>query len=413
MINLMSKYILGAFILCTMINCTRMDHTYADFLEGGEKVYSAKPRKIGLFAGNERIKMRIALVSAPNVEKVAVYWNNRNDSVAWEVEGVATGDTTFVEGIINDIAEGRHSFEFVTFDQKGNASIKVDTVGVVYGEEYRSTLINRSVESAKFSKEGMVITWLDAPYETAIGGQIQYINSSGVARTVDVPLEELVTKISERPLGDSIRIRTAYIPDDRAIDTFYTFFQAILVEIPGPEVLDKSKFQTILLPGDAPKYPIPDINPDNIWDDDLAGNSWYGTADSSGHPHWYTIDLGVTVQLTEYTIWQRGVISELGLVYAHANMKKWEIWGSNDPDPDGGWENWDKLVESESFKPSGLPFGEVTEEDYEYARNGDTFTFIPDASPVRYIRMKVFETWDPGKSHRSFLQEISFTGIVE
>ena len=121
----------------------------------------------------------------------------------------------------------------------------------------------------------------------------------------------------------------------------------------------------------------------------------------------------MTVQLTEYTIWQRGVISELGLVYAHANMKKWEIWGSNDPDPDGGWENWDKLVESESFKPSGLPFGEVTEEDYEYARNGDTFTFIPDASPVRYIRMKVFETWDPGKSHRSFLQEISFTGIME
>lgn len=414
LIILKAKYIWGVLILVELISgCTKMDHTYADFLKGGEIIYSAKPKKIGLFSGNKRIKIRVALVSAPNVEKVAVYWNNRNSSVEWEVEADAMGDTTFVEGIINDITEGRHSFEFVTFDQQGNSSIKVDTVGVVYGEEYISTLKNRGFDRAEYSNNGMVIKWLDTPYETAIGVQIQYINSQGMPRTVDVPLDEFVTVVSERPLGDSIQIRTAYLPDKLAIDTFYSIFQTVMLVAPGPEPLDKSKFQSILLPGDAPQYPISSVSLENIWDDDLTGNSWYGTADSSGNPHWYTFDLGVKAQLTEYTVWQRGVISSLSLVYAHANMKKWEIWGSNDPDSDGGWENWTKLIESESFKPSGLPFGEVTEEDYEYALNGDTFTFSSGTPTVRFIRMKVYETWDPGKAHRSFLQEISFKGIVE
>ncbi|MBY5957353.1 hypothetical protein KUV50_04340 [Membranicola marinus] len=414
MMNSLIKYLFSALLAGLFFTaCTKMDHTYAKFIEDGEKVYSAKPKTIDFFPGNNRLKIRIGLVAAPNVNKINIYWNNRNNSVEWELEPDFSGDTTFFDGIIDDIEEGRHTFEFVTSDKAGNHSIKVDTVGMVYGEDYISSLKNRGVKSAVAKREGMEIKWFDTPYETAIGVEIHYQNTVGEQSVVDVSLDEFNTVIEGRPAGDSIRYRTAYLPDSNAIDTFYAGFQTVHLTPPGPEPLDKSLFSSYPLPGDAENYPVSYVKLDNIWDDDITGNSWYGTADPAGNPHWFTFDLGVKAKLTEYTIWQRGVVSTLSLVYAHANMKKWELWGSNDPDADGGWENWTKLTESESHKPSGLPFGEVTPEDYEYAKKGDTFSFPSDVPAVKYIRVKVFETWDPGKSHRSFLQEMSFKGIAE
>ncbi len=408
------KYVPVVLVFGFLISgCTKMDDTYSDFLKDGEKVYSAKPKKIEFFSGENRIKVQLALVSAPNVNKVTIYWNNRNKSVEWNVEPGSIGDTTFVDGIIDDIEEGRHSFEFVTTDKEGNRSIKVDTVGVVYGDDYISSLKNRGIKSAVSKRGGMEIKWLDTPYETAIGVEVHYKDDQGESFVVDVPLDEFVTEIMARPLGDSIRYRTSYLPDYKAIDTFYAAYQTIILTPPGPEALDKSLFESYPLPGDAETYPVAYVSLDNIWDDDITGNSWYGTADPAGNPHWFTFDMGVKAKLTEYTIWQRGVVSTLSLVYAHANMKKWELWGSNDPDADGGWGNWSRLIESESYKPSGLPFGEVAEEDYEYAKKGDTFTFSSDIPAVQYMRVKVFETWDPEKSTRSFLQEMSFKGIVE
>src|SRR3546814_12993084 len=91
-------------------------------------------------------------------------------------------------------------------------------------------------------------------------------------------------------------------------------------------------------------------------------------------------------------------------------IKAFEIDGSNNPDADGGWGNWELLGSFTSVKPSGLPFGSTTTEDVEYAViNGEDFDFDGTLSPpVRYLRFKTLETWAPGGGVQT--SEISFWG---
>lgn len=49
-------------------------------------------------------------------------------------------------------------------------------------------------------------------------------------------------------------------------------------------------------------------------------------------------------------------------------------------------------MDCESHKPSGLPVGQHTAEDWEYLQAGEDFEFPAEAPPVRYIRFKVLET---------------------
>src|SRR3546814_7876957 len=91
-----------------------------------------------------------------------------------------------------------------------------------------------------------------------------------------------------------------------------------------------------------------------------------------------------------------------------ANLKRWEIWGSTTPDPEGSYDGWVKLLECEAVKPSGLPVGENSEEDIAHAQEGEYFTFPSDAPQVRYLRIKVLETW-AGTAH-SFTSQVNLSG---
>ena len=44
-------------------------------------------------------------------------------------------------------------------------------------------------------------------------------------------------------------------------------------------------------------------------------------------------------------------------------MKSWEIWGREDEPANSSWDGWTKLITCNSFKPSGKPVGENTDED--------------------------------------------------
>ncbi len=50
----------------------------------------------------------------------------------------------------------------------------------------------------------------------------------------------------------------------------------------------------------------------------------------------------------------------------------------------------------ESIKPSGLPLGQVSAEDKAWADAGEEFICSPQNPKVRYIRIRVTETWANG-----------------
>ena len=97
------------------------------------------------------------------------------------------------------------------------------------------------------------------------------------------------------------------------------------------------------------------------------------------------------------------------IAYADRNIRKFEIWGSMSPNPNGAFDqSWTLLLKDEIKKPSGLPSGQNTDEDLQEFFDGHEFEFPLDMPDVRYIRMKVTETW--AKVNCFYLVEVAFYG---
>lgn len=174
--------------------------------------------------------------------------------------------------------------------------------------------------------------------------------------------------------------------------------------------LDRTKFKEVHLPGDqeaAWGWTMP-----NIWDGVIVNNinpdkPGFHTAPGRGWPHWFTFDLGVEAKLSRYRFWQRGASPYTS--YNDRNIKKFEIWGSLNPSVSGEFdESWTLLLEGEVIKPSGLPLGELSDEDIAEIVNGNEFIFPPNAPITRYIRIKVLETWTGADSF--YIMQVAFWG---
>lgn len=176
------------------------------------------------------------------------------------------------------------------------------------------------------------------------------------------------------------------------------------------ELLDKTQFQEIEFPNSPEPYSGSYVL-SNIWDDDI-GTMYHSTQQQSqgaGFPLWFTFDLGARTKLSRFRVWPR----QGDWIYGHGNFKMMEVWGSNNPATDGSFDGWEKLMIIESFKPSGLPTGQYSNEDAEYAAAGEEFVFPAEAPEVRYIRFKVIESWGSGPGSPSgfvHIAEVSFWG---
>lgn len=176
--------------------------------------------------------------------------------------------------------------------------------------------------------------------------------------------------------------------------------------------LDKSKFNRQILMGD---------NDTNLggWEfnkmfDEIVGDQGFHTS-SGKTPMFFTIDLGMTVKLSRYTLWPR-----IGYEYKHHNLKRWKVYGTTSLKLDnhensywvqGGFkDDWSYMMDCYSFKPSGED-GPITNEDTEYAKNGFEFEFPLDSPPIRYIRFEVESTWSGGDMMH--ISEITFWGEIK
>ena len=109
-------------------------------------------------------------------------------------------------------------------------------------------------------------------------------------------------------------------------------------------------------------------------------------------PQWFTFDMGVTAKLSRLTWFMRP-----GYLYSLHNPKEVEIWGSNNPNPDGSFDDsWILLVSHTQVKPSGLPEGQLSQDDIDAANAGETVVFPLNTPKVRYIRFKTNKNWSNG-----------------
>ncbi|MDO3693262.1 DUF5000 domain-containing lipoprotein [Wenyingzhuangia sp. chi5] len=175
------------------------------------------------------------------------------------------------------------------------------------------------------------------------------------------------------------------------------------IEIP------KDDFADLRLPNDSrslrSKNPIT-----HLWDGVINSNSnfWASDQNQDPMPKWISLDFGKKYKLSRLKLWFRGDGE-----YTDGNYPTdWEVYGSNDPNPDGSWDSWTYLHHfGEPYKPSGLPHKQRTQEDIDYARQGIDYEFIDIPDGYRYYRIKFNET--TGKGAFIIITEMTYWGKEE
>lgn len=178
--------------------------------------------------------------------------------------------------------------------------------------------------------------------------------------------------------------------------------------------LDKKKFSQVDLPTDTNTPNSDKSVMDKIWDYTLNGNgNDFVTKVNSGLPQWFTFDIGVMAKLSRIVIQNRS--TDTRYAYNGGSIKEFELFGSVDPNPDGSFdESWIPLRNEPciSFKPSGLPSGEISDEDTQYQIKGEEFEFDM-IEPVRYIRLKTNKVWGETSKNINIVEITLYGDVVE
>jgi len=371
-------------VLATATGCKKMDDTYKKFVIPSGITYVERAKAVKTYSGLNRVKFAWPAPVDPSVTRARIYWNNFLDSAEFQIPKNVDTVAYFL-----DIPEGTYSFIVKTFDDAGNQSVPVEVQGRSVGTTFLSNMFNRPLSQVFVDNaDGQLrLSWGGADtYNGSIGHQLTYTDEAGVQKKLFVNTTVNTTILADYKRGTDISYTTWYLADTTSIDTLKT----AAAVVPGNMVryrLDKSKFKEMKLAGDADMawgWVMP-----NMWDGKTNAEPGFHTADAP-FPQHITFDLGVSdFSLYSFRTWQRE-----GFQYKIGNMKRFSLWGSNNPAPE--WSNWTKL-------------GDFTSGTHVMTE-GELFLIPPGAAAYRYIRIQVQEPWD-GKAVGAFhIMEIELMG---
>jgi hypothetical protein len=160
----------------------------------------------------------------------------------------------------------------------------------------------------------------------------------------------------------------------------------------------------VLEPGNLSSWPF-----DHLFDGEI-GNNGFHSNEKNPIPAWFAMDLGKTIRLSRYKLWQRN--SNGGYLYSHGNPHEWEIWGTNTPNDVNSWVLLDHEI---MVKPSGLPIGQVSNDDVAVAELGHEYEFPLTTPAVRYIGWKLIDNWASIQGATGFMHisELRFWGQIQ
>lgn len=220
------KYLLLLIVAVCGYACSKMEDSYNEFTKNGEIVYTGRADSLKLQPGRNRIGLSWLLLSDPRITRCKIFWNDGADSVTIPVQRTESVDTVRI--MLTNMAEKTYTFDIYTYDDLGHSSVKVDTIGIVYGDHYAGSLFNRPIKTIAFSADTARLEWSGASAQ-CVGSQIRYADTGGVMRSAWVASAEKQTKLPALEKGLSFEYRTLYLPVKAAIDTFYTAWESKLV----------------------------------------------------------------------------------------------------------------------------------------------------------------------------------------
>lgn len=246
---------IGLFMLFigSLFSCTKMRDNIQPFIASGEIIYTGKVDSLIANPGKNRVQLVWLLVSDPKITHCKVFWNDGLDSLNVPVHKTDKTDT--IKVVIDSLNEGLYSFDVFTYDDAGHSSVKAQVTGTVYGENFSSSIFNRSIDSAEYHplSKDVQIKWFGIAAQAA-SLDINYTDTNGLARF------KHITKVISDTLkpaaflerdtlpgyldGTNFTYRTGYLPTANAIDTFFTDYKEVTptLYIPPPPPTGVSNF---------------------------------------------------------------------------------------------------------------------------------------------------------------------------
>jgi hypothetical protein len=365
-----------------IVGCRKYSDDYKAFLDNREVIYPGLVTNSNYNTGNLRVQLFWNPSPDPSITKYSLTWNNGADSMIVNATTHDPKDT--IKVIIPGLREYVYSFKVVAFDASGNRSVGQEINNVrVYGPVYKADLLNRSynlVNPYELNPDGSVKVNFLKGDSTNLSTTIKYTDNAGDIKEMHLKKRDNSIILPNYKTGSLIQYQSYYIPQQNSIDSF-----AVAAFDDLPLLCDKSLFSPLRLPTDIGSAYGWELQ--NLWDNNLNEPGFHTPGQS--FPLWFSLDMGAQASLTGFKIYQRMG----GSAYNAGNAKKFEIWGSNSPAGDGSFDSWVKIGTYTSVKPSNKPVGDNTQEDIDFAAAGEYFAIPAGAPAVRYIRIKVLDTW--------------------
>lgn len=269
-----------------VLGCSKMDDTYKQFLEGGQKKYVGKADSVQVLSGKNRVYLRWLKSADPNVTKAKIYWNAKSDSL--EVPIGQNDDFIIIP--IENLAEGNYTFQIYTFDDLGNTSVMVEALGRAYGSNYESLLLSRPIEKTTFlNGNTLEISWGSVSDASLFLTELIYTDDANIRDTIFVE-ETATTTVLENFSRGMLKYRSLYKPNDLAVDTFYTSYDSLRVKGLPIElskegwIATSSSFDNRSGTRYRPASLAIDNNTSSIWVNQITPQTYF--------PHWIEVDMG-------------------------------------------------------------------------------------------------------------------------
>ncbi len=223
-----SYVILSLCLIAAFGACRKMDDYKEKYLSEGSITYAGKVDSLKAHPGDGRIMLSGLLIADPKITELRIYWNNKADSFVLPITRSAGIDT--VRPILK-LEEGVKTFTINTFDKLGNRSVDVTITGRVFGDVYKSLLLNRTIKDGLNAGDSVTLDWnvLDAS-TGALGCELRYTDNANSLKTIFVKRTDTRTVLKNYKLGSKFNYRTLFLPDTLAIDTFYSKYQDVDVK---------------------------------------------------------------------------------------------------------------------------------------------------------------------------------------
>jgi hypothetical protein len=220
MITMKNRIVLYiSFVAVNLIffSCGSMNDIHEEYIQDRAATYASRPYQIEVQPGNGRLNVKMYFVNGSNIRKNIIVWNDGLDSIVTETALNIPIDSIEVE--INNLQEKSYIFDVYNLDKDQNRSIKVQSIGSVYGAKYQSKLLNRAINTVVKTDSTLNINWI-SPKEGDNGVKLEFNDANGNPVTLRVGANELTTYIESWQPGGALYYSTYYLPAVNAIDEF-------------------------------------------------------------------------------------------------------------------------------------------------------------------------------------------------